>query len=243
MIIKNSQQDVNIEEPIHVKKVSLKISGGADSAIVGYMLSKYVAEERPDIKIFPLTTNHPKKPYQGVYASRIINFYKEIFGEHIFGKHYINTVDVMDTNEDYINAQTTNMEKTYKNEKIQRNYSGITSNPPLDIIDTFRKPNGKLIKDAKNLDGDIEVKIIGLRPGEKLYEELLATEENMLPTHHKKIMIAKVTNLDTQKSKESVITLCDLCEYSDVNSIVTKLKEIVPEYISQNSSFEKLDAI
>ena len=78
MIIKNSQQDVNIEEPIHVKKVSLKISGGADSAIVGYMLSKYVAEERPDIKIFPLTTNHPKKPYQGVYASRIINFYKEI---------------------------------------------------------------------------------------------------------------------------------------------------------------------
>jgi hypothetical protein len=146
MIIKNSQQDVNIEEPIHVKKVSRKISGGADSAIVGYMLSKYVAEERPDIKIFPLTTNHPKKPYQGVYASRIINFYKEIFGEHIFGKHYINTVDVMDTNEDYINAQTTNMEKAYKNEKIQRNYSGITSNPPLDIIDTFRKPNGKLIK-------------------------------------------------------------------------------------------------
>ena len=50
-----------------------------------------------------------------MYASRIINFYKEIFGEHIFGKHYINTVDVMDTNEDYINAQTTNMEKAYKN--------------------------------------------------------------------------------------------------------------------------------
>ena len=146
MIIKNSQQDVNIEEPIHVKKVSLKISGGADSAIVGYMLSKYVAEERPDIKIFPLTTNHPKKPYQGVYASRVINFYKEIFGEHIFGKHYINTTRRMDTNEDYANAQTTNQEKAYKTEKIQRNYSGITSNPPLDIIDTFRKPNGKLIK-------------------------------------------------------------------------------------------------
>ena len=56
-------------------------------------------------------------------------------------------------------------------------------------------------------------------------------------------MIAKVTNLDTQKSKEAIIALCDLSEYSDVNSIVTKLKEIVPEYISQNSTFEKLDAV
>ena len=90
---------------------------------------------------------------------------------------------------------------------------------------------------------DIDIIYTGLRPGEKLYEELLATEESVLPTHHKKIMIAKVTNLDTQKSKESIITLCDLCEHSDVNSLVTKLKEIVPEYKSQNSSFEKLDAI
>ncbi|MDB9913120.1 polysaccharide biosynthesis protein [Flavobacteriaceae bacterium] len=89
---------------------------------------------------------------------------------------------------------------------------------------------------------DIDIIYTGLRPGEKLYEELLATEENMLPTHHKKIMIAKVTDLDTQKSKEAIIALCDLSEYSDVNSIVTKLKEIVPEYISQNSTFEKLDA-
>ena len=90
---------------------------------------------------------------------------------------------------------------------------------------------------------DIDIIYTGLRPGEKLYEELLATEESVLPTHHKKIMIAKVTNLDTQKSKESIITLCDLCEHSDINSLVTKLKEIVPEYISQNSNFEKLDAI
>ena len=90
---------------------------------------------------------------------------------------------------------------------------------------------------------DIDIIFTGLRPGEKLHEELLANEENKLPTHHKKIMIAKVTSLDSQKSKESIITLCDLCEHSDVNSMVKKLKEIVPEYISQNSNFEKLDAI
>ena len=90
---------------------------------------------------------------------------------------------------------------------------------------------------------DIDIVYTGLRPGEKLYEELLATEESVLPTHHKKIMIAKVTELDSQKSKEAIIALCDLCEHSDVISLVTKLKEIVPEYISQNSTFEKLDAI
>jgi len=88
---------------------------------------------------------------------------------------------------------------------------------------------------------DIDIIYTGLRPGEKLYEELLANEENKLPTHHKKIMIAKVAVLDPQKSKEAIIALCDLSKFSDTNTIVTKLKEIVPEYISQNSNFEKLD--
>ena len=75
MIFKNSQQDVNIHEDDNIKVVSLKISGGADSAIVGYMLSEYVATERPDIKIIPVTTNHPSKPYQGIFATGIIKFY------------------------------------------------------------------------------------------------------------------------------------------------------------------------
>ena len=70
MIFKNSQQDVLIEEPQEVKVVGLKISGGADSAIVGYMLGKYVAEERPDIKIIPMTTIHPAKPFQEIYSKK-----------------------------------------------------------------------------------------------------------------------------------------------------------------------------
>ena len=145
MIFKNSQQDINIQEPKDIKIVSLNISGGADSAIVGYMLSKYVAEERPDIKIIPLTTNHPRKPYQGVFATGIINFYKEVFGEHIFGKHYINNVDVIDTNEDYINAQRKNSLQANAIENIQKKYSGITSNPPLHIVNTFKNNKGKLL--------------------------------------------------------------------------------------------------
>ena len=64
MIIKNSQQDIIIDESNDVKVIGLKISGGADSAIVGYMLCKYVTEERPDIKILPITTIHTGKPFQ-----------------------------------------------------------------------------------------------------------------------------------------------------------------------------------
>ena len=68
------------------------------------MLSEYVATERPDIKIIPVTTNHPSKPYQGIFATGIIKFYKETFGD-IFGKHYINDVSKMETNEDYISLR------------------------------------------------------------------------------------------------------------------------------------------
>ena len=54
MIFKNSQQDIILNEGDAIKVVGLKVSGGADSALVAYMLSKYVVEERPDIKIIPV---------------------------------------------------------------------------------------------------------------------------------------------------------------------------------------------
>lgn len=144
MIFKNSQQDVNIHEEDDIKVVSLKISGGADSAIVGYMLSKYVATERPDIKIIPITTNHPSKPYQGVFAKGIIKFYKETFGD-IFGKHYINNVSKMETNEDYISAQDDIWNTANEAETIQINYSGVTANPSKSIMNTFKNKDGILI--------------------------------------------------------------------------------------------------
>jgi FlaA1/EpsC-like NDP-sugar epimerase len=88
---------------------------------------------------------------------------------------------------------------------------------------------------------DIDIIYTGLRPGEKLYEELLANKENKLPTHHHKIMIAQVTNPNPQKTKEAIIALCVLSRHSDAATIVAKLKEIVPEYISENSLYEELD--
>ena len=90
------------------------------------------------------------------------------------------------------------------------------------------------------LDKDISIKIIGLRPGEKLYEELLADDENTMPTHHPKILIAK-TRDNSSKLSQEIDALTALFVQQDNKEIVRKMKEIVPEFISQNSTFEKLD--
>lgn len=87
---------------------------------------------------------------------------------------------------------------------------------------------------------DIDIKITGLRPGEKLYEELLTNDENTIPTYNNKIMIAKTENLNVKKIKLKIDSLIALHEVDNSN-IVTQLKGIVPEYISNNSEFEKLD--
>lgn len=87
---------------------------------------------------------------------------------------------------------------------------------------------------------DIDIKITGLRPGEKLYEELLANGENTLPTYNKKIMIGKVRELDYTLVKSKIDELCVSNMFFNGNTM-TLMKEIVPEYVSNNSEFCKLD--
>ncbi len=87
---------------------------------------------------------------------------------------------------------------------------------------------------------DIEIKITGLRPGEKLYEELLAKEENTLPTHHPQILRAKI-RIEENETILLIEDLIGLFESQQNENIVSKMKEIVPEYISNNSEFEILD--
>jgi len=91
------------------------------------------------------------------------------------------------------------------------------------------------------LNTDISIEITGLRPGEKLYEELLASSENTLPTHHPKIMVAKVEMYNNKVIKEHLDMLTEIMIDGDVVGMVRKVKAIVPEYISQNSEFEALD--
>ncbi len=89
---------------------------------------------------------------------------------------------------------------------------------------------------------DIAIEFSGLRPGEKLYEELLNDLENTMPTHHEKIMVAQVREYHFQTISKHISELIKLsCEYKD-RQVVVKMKEIVPEFKSNNSIYEELDS-
>lgn len=89
---------------------------------------------------------------------------------------------------------------------------------------------------------NIEIKEIGLRPGEKLYEELLATKENNIPTYHPKIMRAKVRKYPLDAIDKEYNELWQVLEGMDDMQIVAKMKNIVPEFLSNNSIYCKLDS-
>lgn len=91
------------------------------------------------------------------------------------------------------------------------------------------------------VDQDIRIVYTGLRPGEKLYEEVLSNTENTLPTAHEKIRIAKVREYDYEEACRDVEELERLAREFDIPNVVRLMKRIVPEYHSQNSRFEIYD--
>jgi FlaA1/EpsC-like NDP-sugar epimerase len=108
---------------------------------------------------------------------------------------------------------------------------------PVKIIDLAKR---MIQLSGLVLGRDINIEVSGLRPGEKLYEELLASEENTLPTHHQKILIAKLRQVeasDVQKIK----ALISIFDKQDNMETVRRMKELVPEFISNNSDFSILD--
>jgi FlaA1/EpsC-like NDP-sugar epimerase len=108
------------------------------------------------------------------------------------------------------------------------------------IVDLARK---MIQLSGLTLNKDISIAYTGLRPGEKLYEELLADQENTVPTHHKQIMIAKVKEYDFDKVSTSITELIELFSKQNNLSIVKKMKELVPEFKSNNSIYEELDVM
>jgi FlaA1/EpsC-like NDP-sugar epimerase len=92
------------------------------------------------------------------------------------------------------------------------------------------------------LGKDIQITFTGLRPGEKLYEELLHNSENTLPTHHPQILIAKVKEYDYPTVATEVEELTELANGQNDMEIVQQMKKIVPEYVSNNSIYEQLDS-
>jgi FlaA1/EpsC-like NDP-sugar epimerase len=90
-------------------------------------------------------------------------------------------------------------------------------------------------------DTDIEIKVTGLRPGEKLYEELLADKESARPTHHPKIMIAGVRQMDSADAMVMVNRAQEALSTGDPVEVVRIMKTFVPEFVSNNSEFSVLD--
>lgn len=88
---------------------------------------------------------------------------------------------------------------------------------------------------------DVKIEFSGLRDGEKLFEELLATKENTKPTHHPKIMVAQVREYPYDLALQNEIQLHELSKGFDDMAIVKKMKEIVPEFKSQHSKYQELD--
>ena len=106
------------------------------------------------------------------------------------------------------------------------------------IIDLARK---MIQLSGLDLGKDIQLKFTGLRPGEKLYEELLNVEENAIPTHHPLILIAKVRKFRLEDVRQNIDELIPMVATHSNFDIIRKMKQMVPEYISQNSVYEELD--
>ena len=106
---------------------------------------------------------------------------------------------------------------------------------PVKIADLAKRMIA--LSGAKN----VEIKYTGLREGEKLYEEVLNELEGTKPTFHEKIRIASVREYDYDKVNQDIEELVDICKRYDNMTTVKKMKEIVPEYKSNNSEYEVLD--
>ena len=109
---------------------------------------------------------------------------------------------------------------------------------PVKIADMARK---MIELSGFNPDKDISIIYTGLRPGEKLYEELLSNKENTLPTAHDKIRVAKVREYNYKEVAKELDVLNELAALVNIPEMVKMMKDIVPEFVSKNSEFEKFD--
>ncbi len=106
------------------------------------------------------------------------------------------------------------------------------------IVDLARK----MIKlSGRELGKDIQIQYTGLRPGEKLYEELLNEQEHFLPTHHPQILIANVQQHSLKETEAHIDKMMEYRRGHDNFALVKTMKKVIPDFISNNSVFESLD--
>jgi len=134
----NGKDIINFSIPENYKKIGIKLSGGADSALVAFMLTEIVKNERPDLVIHPISCNASTKPYQSIFAKKVVKVIEENTGIK-FAKHFIGTARTDDflPVETYANDQTKFVNSLKEAGLIDSTISGITQNPPLEVHEKF----------------------------------------------------------------------------------------------------------
>lgn len=141
MIIENSQQHIIITFPKHIKKIGVKISGGLDSALILYIICKYVAEENPNVSIVPITIEKQIVKFHYKFSELIINWCKKEFPDVIFENHKkINQYP----NSGHNTTQHMYLYKLIEEKIIDSHFWGGTANPPENII--FKNLNGHILE-------------------------------------------------------------------------------------------------
>jgi hypothetical protein len=117
--------------------VGMRISGGADSAIIAYMLAIYVRDFKPHLKIHPITCEHPGKPYQIIFAKKVIEKITELTGVK-FEEH---STLIIPGKGSYADEQRVLLDKLYNDNIIDCHFMGETLNPPLAEMNKFIEPD------------------------------------------------------------------------------------------------------
>ena len=154
MIVKTSQDTIKINVDPSQTKIGIKLSGGLDSAIVAYLLCKYIHEERPDCTLIPFTVIHSFKPYNLWFASKVKWWLKEHFPTVQWHKEHFT---IHSNGGDYNERMEELQEDLKKKNIIDCKFSGVTANPPLEVYKQW-SPNDSHDEPTPGRDREQELK-------------------------------------------------------------------------------------
>jgi len=155
MIFETSQDTIEIKIPEHIKRVGIKLSGGADSAIVCLMLAKHIVSERPDVELYAITSKALGKQYQIIFAKRVMLKVSKLTGIKFAG-HFTNIART-DNSENYTIDQDQLVNSCYDDNLIEMHFAGITANPT-------NQEAPELYKNLKSMPSDDRSKLSTKRP-------------------------------------------------------------------------------
>lgn len=168
MIVPISQGDIIIDITVMntppfdrvINKVGIRLSGGADSAILAYMLAIYKRDYRPHLTLHPVTCVNDQKPYQEIFAKNVVKKITELTGVE-FGEHFVKEI----SGNEYVRNQSLFTNELYSQKKLDIHFMGETMNPPVEVEQeenwVFQGGGRDLSRDGL---GDVYKPIVAYRP-------------------------------------------------------------------------------